>query len=38
MRLVVPSSKTDAGETARVMEGRSSLVIVPVTAAAVPMV
>ena len=37
MRLDVPSSVTDAGETARVMDGESSLVIVPVTAPAVPM-
>ena len=37
-RFAAPFSKADAGETARVMEGKSSLVIVPVTAPAVPMV
>ena len=36
--MALPSSETEAGETARVMTGRSSLVIVPVTAVVVPTV
>ena len=38
MRLVVPSSLTLSGLTARVILGRSSLRMVPVTAVVVPMV
>ena len=37
IRLVMPSSVTAAGETARMTRG-SSLLIVPVTAVVVPMV
>ena len=37
-RFVVPSSTTLAGDTARVILGKSSLVMVPVTAVAVPTV
>ena len=36
-RLAIPSSVTEAGDTARVMRG-SSLTMVPVTAEVVPMV
>ena len=36
--MLVPSSVTDAGETARVMTGKSSLVMVPLTDVAVPTV
>ena len=36
--MALPSSVTDAGETASVMTGGSSLVMVPVTAVVVPTV